>query len=146
MMRSLLWFGLAATLGLTVAAVAAERPEKEGGYRFSTDLALGGPDASDDASFYEKFGPVALGADAAGRMYVLDNGNARVQIFSPQGKFVATHGSEGDGPGEFRIPSRLAVNAGGEYAVYDLGQGRVSVFGPDGKLRWDLLAPTSVGD
>jgi len=139
-------FALGATLCLTLTTSAAEAPRMEGGYAFRPDLTVGGADADDDHFFYEKYGSVEVGADAQGRIYVLDNGNARIQVFGKDGELVHSLGSEGDGPGEFRIPSRLAVNSAGDFAIFDMGQGRVSVFDASGELLRDQLISAGVAD
>ncbi len=131
-----------ATFGVATASaepVLRSAPSKDGGYSFSTTMTLGGPDADDDTYFYERFGSVEVAADAEGHLHVLDNGNIRIQVFDAQGNLARSIGAEGDGPGEFRIPSRLSVNASGQIAVFDMGQGRVSVLDADGKLLRDQM-------
>jgi hypothetical protein len=44
--------------------------------------------------------PAARGFDAGGRIYVLDSGNDRVQVFSPNGELLASRGKRGHGRGE----------------------------------------------
>jgi len=135
--------GCALTLALTppagAAARHAEKPEAVGGYAMSSDLTVGGADAPDESFFYEKFGGVKVDADGSGNLYVLDNGNARIQVFGKDGSFLRSIGREGEGPGEFQIPGRFAVNAAGDIAVFDMGQGRVSVLDKNGALRWDTV-------
>jgi hypothetical protein len=134
---------LVALLALAHSASAdptiRQKPAHEGGYSFARTMTVGGPEADDESYFYERFGPVEVAADRQGRMHVLDNGNARVQVFGTDGTFLRSIGSEGDGPGEFRIPTRLSVNAAGDIAVFDIGQGRVSVLGADGTLKRDQI-------
>ncbi|MCC7141346.1 MAG: 6-bladed beta-propeller [Candidatus Eisenbacteria bacterium] len=150
-------FGL---IGLAIAAnsprpvVAAEnppmtevaRPSGSGGYTFSSNLAIGGPNAPDEAQFFEKLGRVAVDADAAGNIYVLDNGNLRIQVFDPSGKFLRGFGREGEGPGEFKMPTCLSVNAKGEIALYDMMNQRVSVLDSTGKLLRDEIMERPVRD
>ena len=61
-------------------------------------------------------------------VYVLDAGNARVQVFDGSGKFLRKFGSEGKGPGEFQAPPGLALEAGVRLYVGDRGNNRVQVF------------------
>jgi len=138
--------GLILTAAVTAAAspLVREKPAQEGGYQISSVLSLGGADAAEASDFYERYGSVQVDADADGNIYVLDNGNVRVQKFDPKGRLVKSLGSEGDGPGEFRIPGTISVNAAGDFAVFDMGQGRVSVLDADGKLLFDLLTPGMV--
>lgn len=148
MYRTLLCAATALLFAASAAphACAGDAPLVRDAYSFAPVFTLGGPDADEDAFFYEKYGPVEVSADADGQIYVLDNGNVRIQVFSPAGELVRTHGAEGDGPGEFRIPSRLAVNAAGDFAVFDMGAARISVFSADGALVRDQIVTGSVED
>jgi len=121
------------------AATVREKPKQEGGYGFRAGLAIGGADADEAADFYERYGTVAVDADANGNIYVLDNGNTRVQVFDRDGKPLRSLGAQGDGPGEFRIPASVAVNSGGDFAIFDMGQQRISVLTANGDLLYDVL-------
>ncbi len=67
--------------------------------------------------------------DAAGRIYVADTGNNRVQIFNPDGSYYATLGGEGDGNGEFHCPVGVAISpVNGDIVVTDQCNQRVQVF------------------
>jgi len=77
--------------------------------------------------------PVNITLDAAGNMYVLDSGNHRIQKFDPAGKYLATIGRQGQGPGEFLYPSWLSVDAQGLIYVSDPNNNRVQVLTPEGK-------------
>ena len=124
--------------------IRAEKPASKGGYEIRSLWSVGGPDAEDSAQFYERIGGVGFDSDAQGRLYVLDDGNHRVQVFGPGGEFLRSFGSEGKGPGEFNLPQTLAANAQGEVAVYDVGNQRVSIFGPEGNLLRDQLVAGAV--
>ena len=93
--------------------------------------ALGDVDTADEnLAFYM---PANIAVDTAGNMYVLDSGNHRIQKFGPDGKFLATMGRQGQGPGEFLYPSRLDIDAAGYLYVSDPHNNRVQVLTPDGK-------------
>jgi hypothetical protein len=142
-MMGALAVGCALVLVSSGAADAAtkkvDKPQKKGGYAMSSELSIGGADAPDESFFYEKFGGVQVDADGSGNVYVLDNGNTRIQVFGKDGKFVRSLGAEGEGPGEFQIPGRFAVSEAGDVAVFDMGQGRVSVLDETGALKWDTV-------
>jgi len=53
-----------------------------------------------------------VGVDPSGRIYVVDARNFRVQVFDPAGAFLRTIGRQGQGPGEFEMPT--AVCFGGQ--------------------------------
>jgi hypothetical protein len=81
-----------------------------------------------------------LAVDAEGRIYVLDGGNARVQVFTPEGAYLQTLGSPGQGPGELAQPSNIAV-VGDRIVINDVGNARLSVWGLDGQHQGDHTAP-----
>src|SRR5688500_18548422 len=47
--------------------------------------------------------PVDLAVDPEGTVWVVDSGNSRFQLFTPDGHFLETWGTPGDGPGEFNF-------------------------------------------
>lgn len=92
---------------------------------------LGDVDTADEnLAFYM---PSVIGVDGAGNLYVLDTGNHRVQKFGPDGKYLASFGRQGQGPGEFYYPAWLAVDAKGFLYVADPNNQRIQVLTPDGK-------------
>ena len=54
--------------------------------------------------------PGDVAVDKAGNIYILDSGNARIQKFGPDGKYLATIGRKGQGPGEFILPDGLDID------------------------------------
>lgn len=78
--------------------------------------------------------PVALTVDAAGRIYVIDSLNHRVQIFTAQGEFIRTFGTVGDGPGYFARPKGVAVDSEGNIHVLDAMFDNVQIFDAQGRL------------
>ena len=93
------------------------------------DLVIGSGGREADEAFYRARGLVV---DAGGRIYVLDSGNHRVQVFEADGTFLRSFGKEGQGPGEFVRPEWIAL-AGDVLAVNDPVPGRVSVWSLDGE-------------
>ena len=92
---------------------------------------LGDVDTADEnMAFYM---PSVIVVDGAGDLYVLDTGNHRVQKFGPDGKYLATYGRQGQGPGEFYYPAWLAVDGQGFLYVSDPNNQRIQVLTPDGK-------------
>jgi sugar lactone lactonase YvrE len=92
---------------------------------------LGDVDTADEnQAFYM---PANIALDSADNLFVLDAGNHRIQKFGPDGKFLATFGRQGQGPGEFYFPTWLSVDAGGLLYVSDPNNQRVQVLTPDGK-------------
>jgi sugar lactone lactonase YvrE len=71
--------------------------------------------------------PTDITVDKEGNIYVLDSGNTRIQKFGPDGKYLATIGRKGQGPGEFISPSSLDFDKDGNLVVTDTAQSRLHV-------------------
>jgi len=69
-----------------------------------------------------------LGIDGADRIYVADSCNHRIQIFSPEGKWLRSFGRAGRGPGEFSYPYDVRVDAAGRRYVCEFGNSRIQIF------------------
>jgi DNA-binding beta-propeller fold protein YncE len=82
--------------------------------------------------------PWGIATDRAGNVYIADWRNDRIQKFDPQGRYLASWGTPGEGPGEFRRPSGVAVDQEGNIYVADWGNERVQVLGPDGHWQATL--------
>lgn len=75
---------------------------------------------------------IALAQD--GSIYVADGyGNARVHLFSPEGKHILSWGEPGSGPGQFKIPHSVCVDPSGLVYVGDRENSRIQVFLPNGQ-------------
>lgn len=90
----------------------------------------GGPDLPFDDPYFLSFDP-------AGNLWVPDGRKGRFQIFSPDGAFLESWGTKGDGEGEFNFQSgaygfgSIAFDSDGNFYVADIGNDRVQKFGPD---------------
>jgi hypothetical protein len=92
---------------------------------------LGDVDTADEnMAFYM---PSMIAVDGAGNLFVLDTGNHRIQKFGPDGRFLATLGRQGQGPGEFYYPAWLAIDDTGFLYVTDPNNQRIEVLAADGK-------------
>ncbi len=98
--------------------------------------------------------PVALACDAAGRLYVVDNGPRIVKIFDPKtGRQVGAIGTPGGaalGPWDatrFTNPAGVAVDKLGRVWVVECDHQpkRVSRWSPTGQLELSLLGPAGYG-
>ena len=76
--------------------------------------------------------PSDITFDSQGNMYILDNGNHRIQKFNPDGKFIASIGRKGQGPAEFQYPLSLDIDPEGYLYIADSGNQRIQVLKPDG--------------
>lgn len=85
--------------------------------------------------------------DQQGNIYVADTGNARVQKFDRDGKFLLRWGSQGEGEGEFgRLVGVVVDTEGYVYTAEDAPRSRIQKFDPAGKflLQWATY-PSTIG-
>ncbi len=83
-----------------------------------------------------RFGyPCDVVCDKAGNFYVADYGeNDRVQVFSPEGKWIRQWGGHGYEPGQFVRPRALAIDDADRIYVADSVANRIQVFDTEGQL------------
>jgi tripartite motif-containing protein 71 len=81
-------------------------------------------------------GPVAVGR--SGMVYVSDSGNDRVQVFTPQGRFIRQFGSYGSGTGQFFLPGPLVIDGSGNVYVADDQSLTLAKFSPAGQVIWRI--------
>ncbi|HSR70563.1 MAG TPA: NHL repeat-containing protein [Acidobacteriota bacterium] len=89
----------------------------------------------------EMIDPLGVGFTQDGRMYVIDSGNNRVQVFDSQGQPLAAFGETGTGDAQFTSPEDLYVGPDDLVYVADTGNNRIQVFDLDGKLvrQWGSI-------
>jgi len=73
------------------------------------------------------FGPIGILVDRHDRVWV-SSLNDRVQLFTPEGKFILGIGGNGAGPGQFARPHGMAVDRFGRFYVADAGNQRIQKF------------------
>ncbi len=83
-----------------------------------------------------RFGyPTDVVIDKVGNFYVSEYGdNDRIQVFSPEGKWLRQWGGHGYEPGEFLRPRALAIDEQDRIYVADSCNHRIQVFDTMGKL------------
>ena len=69
-----------------------------------------------------------------GRLYVVDGGNFRVQVFEQDGTFVQTFGQVGRRTGQFSRPKGIATDSSGNIYVADAAFGNFQIFNSEGQL------------
>lgn len=84
--------------------------------------------AEDDAAVFSM--PVALAA-GKGALYVLDAQEAALKVFTRAGRYLKDIGRQGQGPGEFNLPSCLALS-GEKIVVADSFNNRVQILDAGG--------------
>lgn len=78
--------------------------------------------------------PTDLCVGMDGRVYVLDTGNFRVQIFDREGRFLSKWGKIGQGLGQFARPRSIAVDKDNHVYVLDGLFANLQVFDDQGNL------------
>ena len=74
---------------------------------------------------------VAVGKD---KLYVVDGGNFRIQVFDMDGKFVKSFGGVGKQIGNFARPKEADTDTEGNLYVIDSAFGNFQIFNPEGEL------------
>jgi DNA-binding beta-propeller fold protein YncE len=85
-----------------------------------------------------RFGyPTDVVIDREGNFYVSEYGeNDRIQVFSPEGKWLRQWGGHGYEPGEFLKPRAIAIDEKDRLFVADSCNHRIQVFDTRGKLLY----------
>lgn len=85
-----------------------------------------------------------LAIDQQGALFVVDNGNNRIQKFDNAGNFIILWGAFGSANGNFHNPTGVACDAKGDVWVVDTNNHRVQKF--DGKLGGYIMKFGSRGN
>jgi tetratricopeptide (TPR) repeat protein/DNA-binding beta-propeller fold protein YncE len=95
---------------------------------------IGGPKEGAGPGLFSGPADIAVGGD--GTVYAADSGNARVQFFDGQGKYLGQFGGKGKEPGSLNSPFGIAVGATGLVYVSDRGQDLIKVYDPKGAFQF----------
>jgi len=85
--------------------------------------------------------PTNICVAADGIILVSDSLNFRIQIFTPEGRFVGKFGSVGDGPGYFSRPRGVATDSDGNIYVVDGLFDNIQIFDKRFRLLMALGGP-----
>lgn len=97
----------------------------------------------DDFDYLE---PQSVEVDQAGKVYIADQWNDRVQVFDANGAYLTTIGGNwGSRPGDFRIMTGLALDRYGNVYAGDFRNNRIQIFSP-GILGWRQANINAFGD
>jgi len=124
---------------LEYAAVPME--ERTERIELAEDLVIG--QRGDDPN-YILYRPGHVIADSEGRIFVLDRGNFRIQIYDSEGECLMTLGQQGQGPGEFLAINGLALT-GDRIVAVDRRNSRYTVFAAGGELLDTIPYNRSIG-
>lgn len=72
--------------------------------------------------------PLDIAIDTTDTVYVVDQNNARIQVFRNNGQFLYEWGSLGQSPGQFSTPIGIAINQYGEVFVSDSSRRQIQKF------------------
>lgn len=79
-----------------------------------------------------------------GRIVVANAGSRELRVFGGGGDFLGSMGGDGEGPGEFRAPSRVRKLSGDTIMVWDQALQRISLFDARGRfLSMASLLPSA---
>ncbi len=92
--------------------------------------------------------PTDVAVAPTGEVYISDGyGNARVHVFSSEGRHLFSWGEPGTGPGQFNLPHNIWVHKDGRVLVSDRENHRIQIFTKDGKYitQWTgFRQPTDI--
>jgi len=97
-----------------------------------------GREGMGEGQFYN---PVSIGVMSDGRIIVSDSLNFRIQILSPDGKFLRSFGRPGDAPGYFSRPKGIAVDSEDHIYVVDAMFDNVQIFDREGRFLMSFGKP-----
>ena len=79
--------------------------------------------------------PTHVAVASNGDIYVSDGyGNSQIHVFSPEGDHKFSWGSEGDDPGQFRLPHSVSIDKRDRVYVCDRFNSRMQLFTKDGEF------------
>lgn len=103
----------------------------EGKIKLTLVRVWGDEDTDDENQFFRCPGDIKI--DAVGRIYILDSGNHRIQVFDKNRNFIRTIGKRGQGPSDMLGPSSLSLAGNNNIVVSDTFNYRLQVFNQEGK-------------
>jgi hypothetical protein len=126
------------TVGDTVIVRTVAGSAWDADARLEPELRIGTFDGEDVYMLGDVAG-LAVAPDGA--VYVYDRQVPALRKYGPDGRYIATFGREGGGPGEYKnSDGGMAVLQDGRVLLRDPGNGRITVYAPDGELlaTWPL--------
>jgi DNA-binding beta-propeller fold protein YncE len=93
---------------------------------------------------YKAGKPTGLTVDPQGRVFAADTHYHRVIVFDRDGNRIGQFGTQGRGPGQFELPTKVAIDRDGFLYVGEYGgNDRISKFTPDWKFVSSFGGPDS---
>lgn len=98
---------------------------------FLLDLTIGGENISGEEALYQ---PRNFAVDSRGFLYIGDREDVTIKVYNPEGVFVRSIGTRGEGPGEFQSIGQMGFLPDGRLLVMDSQARRTSIFSADGEF------------
>jgi sugar lactone lactonase YvrE len=120
-------------------SASAERMPQDNWYYVKT-IGTNGP-ASDRIN-----NATGLALSRSNRLYVVDTGNNRIQVFDQEGNAVLRWGAAGSGNGQFNNPVAICISTNDQVYVCDRANNRIQVFDLRGEYltRWPCAQPVGI--
>lgn len=99
--------------------------------QFEEQLSIDGEDLEGNIVLYNP-GSLAVGPNNS--IYIFDNDDYAIKVFSSEGEFIRPIGRKGQGPGEFQSMAYLFFLPSGRLFALDIMSTRISLFDPSGKF------------
>lgn len=93
----------------------------------------GGENEEDEHKFFET--PIGIKMCGENKVYICDQHNHVIKVFSEDGDYLQSIGRKGQGPADLYSPSSFAISRTGDIWIYEIGGRRVQCFSPDGKSK-----------
>lgn len=127
------WRAQRDTVGDTVVVRTLEGSVWGDTARLVEELRIGRLEGAPEETFGALRG-LAVGND--GTIYVVDRQVPALRVYGPDGAYLRTIGSEGNGPGEYERPDGgIAVLPDGRIVLRDPANARINVYAPDGTFE-----------
>jgi len=126
------WRGRIETVdGVTIISNPKAPLHGPGALRLEEDLSIGNDPGGPDRELGR---PWYIAVSDSGEIFVMDQAEACVKVFSTAGTFIRSIGRKGQGPGELQNPNSIFLTADGRLFFEDFYRG-LNLFGPDGRFR-----------
>lgn len=100
-------------------------------FELEEDLSIGNEE-DENYMFYRLTG---IAVDQQENIFVLDDGECRIQKFDRNGNYLQTIGRKGQGPGEFEQPLGIFLDSEAMIYVRDTMRRNIHIFGKDGRFK-----------
>ena len=117
--------------GVTIVKNPKEPMYTEDVFSLEEELSIGEADGPEEYLFSRLSN---LTVDDRGYIYALDSREKHIKVYNDEGKYIATMGKEGQGPGDLLGPNNVCITAQNEVMVPDSSNNRLTFFSLEGKF------------